>query len=155
MEVPMRPLTLCAVASGLLLLAATGTSYAQPTADRAFTFSGSTVATTSDPQGIWKPNELSSYQGGPVKIFNYVLKAGDKTYIASQIWNDDCDMSTCPTRLVLETPGTSPQVLSTESEQQIIPPNDPKFEATQGLPFAKHPFYLSNDGKSLDVRGGN
>lgn len=119
-------------------------------AEASFSYKASYRNVATDPDGIWTGDALS---GGPVTIHEYQLHTASGEFLISQIWNDDCAAATCPTRLLRIAPGGRRAVLIDDMMRQVIPPNDPRFA---GLPangpqveFARNPFRLSDDGKTL------
>lgn len=134
-----------AIAIGCLLVGASAMA-----ADADFTFKAAYRDVSADPDGIWTGDALS---GGKVSIFAYELRTGAGDLMISQIWNDECASSTCPTRLVRRGFGGVNTVLVDDMMQQVIPPNDPRFanlsKTGPQAEFAKHPFRLSEDGRTL------
>lgn len=137
---------------GTLALVAVGITIADPSqaAEASFSYKASHRNVAADPDGIWTGDALS---GGPVTIHEYQLRTASGEFLISQIWNDDCAAATCPTQLVRVEPGGRRAVLLDDMMRQVIPPNDPRFA---GLPsngpqadFARAPFRLSDDGKTL------
>ena len=116
----------------------------------AFVFKNASRNVTIDPDGIWTGDALS---GGKVSIFTYELRGAGDYLVVSQVWNDDCGIGTCPTRLVRVVPDGRRTVLVDDMMHQVIPPNDPRFaELPKTGPqaaYARHPFRLSDDGKTL------
>lgn len=141
---PFLP-TAIALAIGCLLVAGPA-----PAADASFTFKTAYRNVTADPDGIWSGDALA---GGNVSIFEYELRAGGGDLLISQIWNEECASSTCPTRLVRRGAGGANTVLVDDMMHQVIPPNDPRFanlpKTGPQAEFARHPFQLSADGKTL------
>jgi hypothetical protein len=136
----------------IVALAAASIAITNPShaAEASFTYKVSYRNVAADPDGIWTGEALS---GGPVTIHEYQLHTPSGELLISQIWNDDCATATCPTRLLRLEPGGRRTVLVDDMMRQIIPPNDPRFA---GLPangpqaeFARNPFRLSDDGKTL------
>jgi len=115
-----------------------------------FTFKVGRRDVAADPDGIWKAGAFSA---GKASLYEYELLAPGGDLIVSQIWNGDCAAATCPTRLVRIEPDGHVVLLIDDMMQQVIPPNDPRFN---GFPlkgpqaaFAQHPFRLSADGATL------
>lgn len=143
----MRPGLFRIVALAVASIAIANPSHA---AEASFTYKVSYRNVTADPDGIWTGEALSA---GPVTIHEYQLRTPSGELLISQIWNGDCAVATCPTRLLRLEPGGRRTVLVDDMMRQIIPPNDPRFA---GLPangqqaeFARNPFRLSEDGKTL------
>ncbi len=137
---------------GIVALAAASIAIANlsDAAEANFTYKVSYRNVAADPEGIWTGEALS---GGPVTIHEYQLRTMGREFLISQIWNDDCAPAICPTRLLRLEPGGGRVVLVDDMMRQIIPPNDPRLA---GLPvngpqaeFARNPFRLSDDGKTL------
>ena len=119
-------------------------------ADTNFAFKTAYHNVTADPDGVW---DASAFSAGKASLYEYELRAPGGALLVSQIWNGDCSAATCPTRLVRLEPDGRRAVLVDDMMRQVIPPNDPHFA---GLPkngpqaeFARRPFRLSADGKSL------
>lgn len=119
-------------------------------ADAGFVYKTTYRHAKADPDGIWSSDALG---GGTATIHEYELRSPQGDFLVSQIWNDDCSSSTCPTRLVRVGPGTRRAVLVDDMMHQIIPPNDPRFaglsKSGPQAAYAQHPFRLSADGKTL------
>lgn len=119
-------------------------------AEANFTFNSARRDVTADPDGIWTGD---AFAGGKASIFNYEMRSGAGRLIVSQIWNEDCSSSVCPTRLVrLESDGRR-IVLVDDMMHQVVPPNDPRFaglpKSAEQAEYERHPFRLSQDGKKL------
>ena len=119
-------------------------------AETNFAFKASHRDVTADPDGIWAGD---AFAGGKVSIFAYELRSTSGTLLVSQIWNEECSSSVCPTRLVRIEPGGRRSVLVDDMMHQIVPPNDPRFAGRPGtaqqVEFERHPFRLSDGGKKL------
>lgn len=119
-------------------------------ADAVFAFKAAYRDVSVDPDGVWTGDALVS---GKVSVFEYELRAGGASLIVSQIWNEDCAASTCPTRLVRFESGGRRTVLVDDMMRQVIPPNDPRFaslpKSGPQADYAQRPFRLSEDGKTL------
>ncbi len=137
---------------GTLAWMTVGIATANPShaAEASFSFKASYRNVATDPDGIWTGDALA---GGPVTIHEYQLRTASGEFLISQIWNDDCAAATCPTRLLRVEPGGRRAVLVDDMMRQIIPPNDPRFTALSAAgpqaAFARSPFRLSDDGKTL------
>jgi len=118
-------------------------------ADASFAFKTAYRDVTADPDGIWAAD---AFADGKASVFEYQLHSGGADLLVSQIWNEDCASSTCPTRLVKIESGRR-TVLVDDMMRQVIPPNDPRFanQAKSGpqAEYAQNPFRLSADGKTL------
>lgn len=134
-----------AAVAGLLLT----TSATAGSSSLDFTFSKVVQNTKTDPSHIWSIDDFTPPPGGAVSIYEYALDTPDGRWIASQIWNENCASSTCPTRLVfVDKSGT--RTLRLEGDmQQIIPPGSEIAKLPQTSAFAAHPFKLSNDLNTL------
>lgn len=119
----------------------------------AFSYLKSYRDVKTDPDNIWSGDDLAPRNNGTVSIFEYQLKTNGGTYLISQIWNDNCSISVCPTRLVKIDDGGSKKVLVDDMMHQVIPKDDTKFRELSSNPkiskFADTPFVLSRDGKTL------
>jgi len=137
--------------SGIALsIACLLTANSAEAAEANFSFKSARRDVTTDPDGIWTGD---AFAGGKVSIFIYEIQSGASSLLVSQIWNEDCSSSTCPTRLVRLAPGGPCIVLVDDMMHQVVPPNDAR---SAGLPksaeqaeYARHPFRLSEDGKKL------
>ncbi len=119
-------------------------------ADADFAFKAAYPNVTADPDGVW---DASAFSAGKASLYEYELRTAGNALLVSQIWNGDCSAATCPTRLVQLEPDGRRTVLVDDMMRQVIPPNEPRFA---GLPkngpqadFARRPFRLSADGKTL------
>lgn len=143
----MKPFLTTAIAMAISGLLVTNPAAA---ADASFAFKTAYRNVTADPEGIWSGDALS---GGNVSIFEYELRTGAGDLLISQIWNEECASSTCPTRLVRRGAGGANTVLVDDMMRQVIPPNDPRFanlpKTGPQAEFAESPFRLSADGKTL------
>lgn len=142
-----RILAFVAPMAGALVLA--GSSYAA----QSFSYKTSYRNVAKDPDHVWADNELSPLGNGAVTIHEYQLRTPQGDFLISQIWNSECSAATCPTRLLKIDADGRRAVLVDDMMHQIIPPDDPRFS---GLPqskeqgsFARQPFSLSDDGKTL------
>lgn len=121
-------------------------------ADAAFAYKTTYRNVKHDPDKVWADEALAGGPGGAT-IHEYELRGAKGDLLVSQVWNDDCSSSTCPTRLVRIGPGGSRTVLVDDMMHQVIPPNDPRFAGLSktgpAAAFAEHPFVLSADGKTL------
>ena len=121
--------------------------------DDAFGYKATYRNVAKDPDGIWTRTALSPGSRGVVTILEYQLKRGQDEWLVSQIWNDDCSSATCPTGLVEIGPGRRPKILVDDMMRQVVPPDDPRFAqliaSKAQVEFARHPFVLSDDGKTL------
>lgn len=144
-----KSLTAIALAGLLFAGPAAAASNALP-----FSFSQVTKDAKSDPNGIWSSDDFTPPPGGSVSIYTYSLNAPDGRWIASQIWNENCGSSTCPTRLVfIDKNGV--RTLRLEADmQQVIPPGSALADLPQTAEFAKHPFKLAGDAHAL-IAGDN
>jgi len=128
------------------LLIAAPASANEPT----FSFKTAYRNVKADPDGIWTGAAVA---GGNVSIFEYQLHSANGDLLISQIWNDDCSSSTCPTRLIRLDPGGGRTVVIDDMMRQVVPTDDPRFAGlTKSGPqadYAQHPFRLSEDGKTL------
>lgn len=119
-------------------------------AEIGFAFKTAYRNVSADPDRIWTDEAFSS---GKVSIFEYELSTPSGKLLVSQIWNDDCASSTCPTRLARIDASGRATVLVDDLMHQVIPPNDPRFAGLSAsgpqAAFAAHPFQLSADGKTL------
>jgi len=119
-------------------------------AEENFTFNSARRDVTADPDGIWTGD---AFAGGKASIFNYEMRSGTSSLIVSQIWNEDCSSSVCPTRLVRFESNGRHIVLVDDMMHQIVPPNDPRFaglpKSAEQAEYERHPFRLSEDGKKL------
>lgn len=122
-------------------------------ADGAFAYKTSYRNVTSDPDKIWTGDSLAPGPKGTVTIHEYQLRTPEGEWLISQIWNDDCSSGTCPTRLVRLAPNGQRQVVVDDMMHQIVPPDDPRFAGMASNKkqeeFARHPFALSDNGKTL------
>lgn len=118
--------------------------------EASFTFNSARRDVTADPDGIWTGE---TFAGGKASIFTYELRSGADSLIVSQIWNEECSSSVCPTRLVRFESGGRHIVLVDDMMHQVVPPNDPRFAGLPRSPeqarYERHPFRLSEDGKQL------
>jgi hypothetical protein len=114
-----------------------------------FTFSKAIQNANSDPDKIWSGDDFTPSPNGSVSIYEYALDTPDGRWVASQIWNENCASSTCPTRLVfIDKSGA--KILRLEGDmQQIIPPGSDIAKLPQTAAFAAHPFKLSKDLSTL------
>ena len=64
-----------------------------------FQFRTSYKGVKADPEKIWQADDLVS-SSRPVEIHEYTLAVGKDVLLVSQIWNDNCSIEVCPTRLV-------------------------------------------------------
>lgn len=146
----MRTHALPLLAAALLLAAAATSPSAA--ADTAFAYKTTYRNVKHDPDKVWAEDALAGGPGGAT-IHEYELRSAKGDLLVSQIWNDDCSSSTCPTRLVRIGQGAHRTVLVDDMMHQVIPPNDPRFaglsKAGAQAAFAEHPFVLSADGKTL------
>jgi hypothetical protein len=121
--------------------------------ETAFTYKTTYRNVKNDPDRIWTGDALAAGGVGAVTIHEYEMRTTRGDLLVSQIWNEDCSSSTCPTRLVRIGPGTKRTVLVDDMMHQVIPPNDPRFAGLSKTgpvaAFAQHPFLLSADGKTL------
>lgn len=121
--------------------------------EAAFAYKTTYRNVTEDPDKVWTGDALAAGATGTVTIHEYELRSPKGDLLVSQIWNDDCSSSTCPTRLVRIEPGGRRKVLVDDMMHQVIPPSDPRFaglsKAGPQAAFAEHPFLLSGDGKTL------
>lgn len=144
-----RAIPLLAAAVVLAAVAAAPAS----AADAAFAYKTTYRNVRADPDKVWTGDALAAGGNGTVTIHEYELRSGKGDLLVSQIWNDDCSSSTCPTRLVRIGPNGRRTVLVDDMMHQVIPPNDPRFaglsKAGPQAAFAEHPFVLSADGKTL------
>lgn len=115
-----------------------------------FTFKSARRDVMTDPDGIWSGD---AFAGGKASIFTYEMRSGTGSLIVSQIWNDDCSSSVCPTMLVRLEPDGRRIVLVDDMMHQVVPPNDPRFaglpKSAEQAAYERHPFRLSEDGKTL------
>ena len=122
-------------------------------ADSAFSYKTSYRNVTSDPDKVWTGDALAPNPKGTVTIHEYQLRTPEAEWLISQIWNDDCSSSTCPTRLIRLDPGGGRTVVIDDMMRQVVPTDDPRFAGlTKSGPqadYAQHPFRLSEDGKTL------
>lgn len=122
-------------------------------AGAAFSYKASYRDVTRDPEGIWTGDALAAGSSGTVTIHEYELRGNQGDLIVSQIWNDDCSSSACPTRLVRVVPNKPVQILVDDMMHQVIPPGDPRFATLSNgaaqAAFARTPFVLGEDGKTL------
>lgn len=119
-------------------------------AETNFAFKSARRDVTTDPDGIWSGD---AFAGGKASIFSYEMRTDTGSLVVSQIWNEDCSSSVCPTKLVrLESDGRR-IVLVDDMMHQVVPPNDPRFaglpKSAQQAEFERHPFRISEDGKKL------
>lgn len=132
----------------LMLLASPGLA-----ADNAFSYKTSYRNVTSDPDKVWTGEALAPNPKGTVTIHEYQLRTPEGEWLISQIWNDDCSSGTCPTRLVRIAPSGERHVVVDDMMHQIVPPDDPRFAGMasnkKAEEFARHPFALSDNGKTL------
>jgi hypothetical protein len=128
-----------------LLIAATADA-----AEANFAFSSARRDVTADPDGIWTGD---AFVGGKASIFNYEMRSGAGSLVVSQIWNEDCSSSVCPTRLVRLLSNGRHIVLVDDMMHQVVPPNDPRFaglpKSAEQAEYERNPFRLSEDGKRL------
>lgn len=101
---------------------------------------------TADPSNIWTPAEI---HGGAIgaTIHEYQADTPTGRIIVSQIVNDDCTISTCPTRIV-RIAGGARSVLATEDLQQVVPfdrPSDLETAHPELKNYREQPFTLSGD----------
>lgn len=140
-------MSICLAVAGLL----PGTS--APAAEADFTFKVAYRHVSADPEGIWGLDALSSSKTGQVSIFEYELRRTTGSFLVSQIWNDDCTLKTCPTRLVWIPASGRITLLLEDMMYQVNPPNDPKFGGPPmtgpQVTFQQHPFRLSAGGTEL------
>jgi hypothetical protein len=133
-----------------LLLAAAAPAYAD---DAAFAYKTTYRNVKHDPDKVWTGDALAGGGPGGATIHEYELRSARGDLLVSQVWNDDCSSSTCPTRLVRIGPNGRRTVLVDDMMHQVIPPNDPRFagltKTGPAAAFAEHPFLLSADGKTL------
>lgn len=119
-------------------------------AETSFTLESARRDISVDPDGIWTSE---AFARGNASIFNYEIRSGTGSLIVSQIWNEDCSSSVCPTRLVRLEPGGRRMVLVDDMMHQVVPPNDSRFavspKSAAQAEYARHPFRLSEDGKRL------
>ena len=138
--------------AGLFVACAASLAVSAPAnaADTAFTYKTSYRNVAKDPDGVWTSDVLSPGPAG-VTIHEYALKTPQGGWLVSQIWNADCDATSCPTRLVRVTPDGRKTVIVDDTMHQVIPPDDPRFAAVakSAAAFAATPFQLSPDGKIL------
>lgn len=115
-----------------------------------FSFKAAHRGVTADPDGVWAADAVGS---GGVSIFEYELRRDGEDLLVSQIWNEACSANTCPTRLVRIGADGRRTVLVDDMMHQVIPPNDPRFadliKTAPQKEFARYPFRLSADGKTL------
>ncbi|MGN6097932.1 MAG: hypothetical protein ACTHP8_17070 [Bosea sp. (in: a-proteobacteria)] len=134
-----------AVSIGCLLLVGSAAA-----AEVNFTFKSARRDVMTDPDGIWSGD---AFAGGKASIFTYEIRSGTSSLIVSQIWNEDCSSSVCPTMLVRLEPGGRRIVLVDDMMHQVLPPNDPRFaglpQSAEQAQYEHHPFRLSGDGKKL------
>jgi hypothetical protein len=90
--------------------------------EAAFTFKTTYRNVKDDPDKIWTGDALAAGGAGTVTIHEYEMRTARGDLLISQIWNDDCSSSTCPTRLVRIGPGTKRSVLVDDMMHQVIPP---------------------------------
>lgn len=118
-----------------------------------FSFAASYHDVVKDPDNIWSGKDLSPSPNGVVTIYEYRLTTPQGEFLISQIWNADCAVATCPTRLLEISRDGRRTLLVDDMMRQIIPPDDPRFAGTSvskdQAVFAQHPFALSDDGKTL------
>ena len=118
-----------------------------------FSFATSYHDVAKDPDNVWSGKDLSPSPKGVVTIYEYRLTTPRGEYVISQIWNADCAVATCPTRLLEISRGGHRTLLVDDMMRQIIPPDDPRFAgmsvSKDQAAFAQHPFALSDDGKTL------
>lgn len=119
-------------------------------ADTVFTFKAAQRNIRSDATGIWTGAAL---EGENISIFEYQLRDARGDFLVSQIWNDQCSSSTCPTKLVRVHGDGRRTILIEDMMRQIIPPQNNTADAVTGRAasqdYARHPFRLSADGKRL------
>jgi len=134
------------IALAILCLLIAGSAEA---AEANFTFKSARRDVTTDPDGIWTGDAFT----GKASVFNYEMRLGTSSLVVSQIWNEDCSSSVCPTRLVRFEPGGRRIVLVDDMMHQVVPPNDPRFaglpKSAQQAEYERHPFRLSEDGRKL------
>jgi hypothetical protein len=122
-------------------------------ADAAFAYKTTYRNVPSDPDKVWTGDSLSPNPRGTVTIHEYQLRTPAGEWLISQIWNDDCSSGTCPTRLVRIGAKGERQVVVDDMMHQIVPPSDPRFagmsSSKEQADFARSPFSLSSDGKTL------
>ena len=122
-------------------------------AEASFSYKASFRNVTKDPDGIWSDKDLSASGNGHVSIYEYQIETPRGRWLISQIWNDDCSAATCPTRLVFVAHDGRRRVLVDDMMHQVIPPDDPRFASLttskEQAAFARHPFRLESDGKTL------
>lgn len=101
----------------------------------------------ADPSRIWTPAELHAGAVGTVTIHEYSATTPGGQIVVSQIVNDDCTVSTCPTRIV-RIAGGARRVLATEDLQQVIPhdaPSDIEASHPELKAYREAPFVLTGD----------
>jgi hypothetical protein len=130
-----------------------GAARSASAAEAAFTYKTTYRNVKADPDKVWTGEALAAGSVGTVSIHEYEMRTSRGDLLVSQIWNDDCSSSTCPTRLVRIGSGGRRTVLVEDMMHQVIPPNDPRFadlsKSGPAAAFAQHPFLLSADGKTL------
>ena len=146
----MRTHTLPLLAAAALITVGAAPASA---ADAAFAYKTTYRNVTHDPDKVWADDALAGGGPGGATIHEYELRSAKGDLLVSQVWNDDCSSSTCPTRLVRLGAGGQRTVLVDDMMHQVIPPNDPRFagltKTGPAAAFAEHPFLLSADGKTL------
>lgn len=134
---------LVSLVSGLNAISALAT-------EAVFTFKAAQRNIRSDATGIWTGAAL---EGENISIFEYQLRDAGGDFLVSQIWNDQCSPSTCPTKLVRVHSDGRRTVLIEDMMRQIIPPQNNIAGTVTGRAasqdYAHHPFRLSADGKRL------
>lgn len=137
-------------AAGLLVA---GLAAPASAAESTFAYKTTFRNVKEDPDKVWTGEALAAGATDTVTIHEYTLRTAQGDLLISQIWNDDCSSSTCPTRLLRIGADGHRAVLVDDMMHQIIPPNDPRFAGVSktgpAAAFAQHPFLLSPDGKML------
>jgi hypothetical protein len=121
--------------------------------DRSFSFKAKYDHAAYDPDHVWSGKDFEGMNGEPVTIFEYQLKTPQGRWLVSQIWNADCSISLCPTRLFRVSADGVKTLVVDDMMHQVISPDDPQFgdlsASGSAAEFAKHPFVLSEDGHTL------
>jgi hypothetical protein len=121
--------------------------------EAAFAYKTSYRKVAEDPDRVWTGTALAPTSKGTVTIHEYELRTADDDWLISQIWNEDCSSGTCPTRLIRIEKDGHRTVAVDDIMHQVVPPDDPRFATTRMTDaqkmFARRPFALSEDGKTL------
>ncbi|MDF2119213.1 hypothetical protein PY365_26960 [Roseiarcaceae bacterium H3SJ34-1] len=130
-------------------------AYAAPAraTEAAFAYKTSYRNVAEDPDHVWTGTALAPTPKGTVTIHEYQLRTANDDWLISQIWNEDCSPGTCPTRLIRIGKDGHSSVAIDDMMHQVVPPDDPRFATTPMTDaqktFARRPFVLSEDGKTL------